>query len=697
MNYFSIFLLPTMSKRPVAEAPDGIPNPMKKTAKKQDDEADLDLMHLYDTADTSPKSQRFLTEQNITNIATLMSKASKLGQATLPHINKGTQKLLHKFCLWYKDFYSKHSADIDWKLHFDEDSLTHYENPNNSHGLLEGDLERVCDEIDMTTQTRQKLAELGITSIEALLGVKTNLELFSLKDIKKTTQRNLLKFCLWHEDFFRKHDFEVAWLPHFNDDSFAGFEQEPSIERDYRTFLDRLHEGPSDGGIAKVSEKMYEYAASITSRYLSKQIVQQCKNKFSPYDVALKCTRGLMHPTGKPKEIIHLVSGKTQSGKSTVIAVCAAVHRQLSCFLIVITKGIAERDDLKIKLSRLLGGCRETMDAGVLVIADTGAQIHKAAKAIKEIRKEKPHARVGVIVDEADAMYRTTDGSQVMEQRYSELMDLDLSFRMEVSATIYSAIQALDEKGKQVELMEILTTEEYSGINEMKHLQDANDKDVFLDMNHIKAGEGVAYSPCTQELERTHPVLFTEDCELNPNCSGCMKTSGCERHADTVNKRWTVGRRSYIPYTSQPMMDLFGQALQSNKLGTLVLVATNPRVYAGHNVVEQAACIQNYFRNQGKDMAVVVATGRGMYFRLPGFIKGRFIRKRLKTMSEVIEQIDKRVGLEIPMAIFGYSRVVRCVSFRSSVRVPTHMILCRGPGYSLEDYIQALGRAAFNG
>lgn len=96
-------------------------------------------------------------------------------------------------------------------------------------------------------------------------------------------------------------------------------------------------------------------------------------------------------------------------------------------------------------------------------------------------------------------------------------------------------------------------------------------------------------------------------------------------------------------------------------------------------------------------MVAIVATGRGCEVRLPGCTNGRFIRRKLKTMSEVIELIYNLFGLEIPMAIFGYSRLCRCVSFRSSKRVPTCMILCRGPGYSLEDYIQALGRATFNG
>ena len=70
------------------------------------------------------------------------------------------------------------------------------------------------------------------------------------------------------------------------------------------------------------------------------------------------------------------------------------------------------------------------MDAGLLVIADNGSQIGKAIKAILELRSELPESRFGIIVDESDAMYRTVDGTQVTEKRFTELMDLNPSFRM---------------------------------------------------------------------------------------------------------------------------------------------------------------------------------------------------------------------------------------------------------------------------
>lgn len=703
-----------MSSKRKPEPPENVADAGRKKGKTI--VLDSDLEDLCDTLDLSPKSRRFLAEQFITDVSALLNKRAELGRACLPNVNKGTQMQLYKFCLWYYDFLKKNGGDADWKEHFEEDTLSKFDEEqlknaasDDSDGALEEDLENACNEMEVTKQSRLQLAKVGITTVKDLLARKTDLELFSLRGIKKILQMTFLKLCLWIEDFYHKNDSKEEWQAHFSGDVLADFQQEPSLERDYRMALERIHEGRGDGGITHVSDETFEYAATITTRYLSRQLVRQCQEKFKPYDVAFKCIKALMHPIGKPHETIHVVSGKTQSGKSTVKAVCAAVHRQLSCLLIIITKGVPERDDLKVKLNKLLGGCRETMDAGLLVIADTGGQIAKATKAVQELRRELPHARFGVIVDECDAMYRTANAAQIMEQRFTDLMELSPSFRMEISATIFSALVCLNEQGKQVELMEILTTQDYSGISEMERFRNRDGCVVSLSAKDITSQHGVKYmeEAYQQSVElfkeevRTKPpvkVLFSDDCELNPKCASCQSGGGCEMHSDIPSARWYVNKtQRFIPYTSEAMLQLFDKRLKAKKKGELILVATNPRVYAANNVIVQAASIQNHYRSQGSDMAVLVAFGRGMEVRLPGYAKGRFIRRRLKTISEVIEQVDKIVGLETPIAIFGYSRMCRCVSFRTSSRVPTAMILSRGPGYSLEDFIQALGRATFNG
>ena len=59
------------------------------------------------------------------------------------------------------------------------------------------------------------------------------------------------------------------------------------------------------------------------------------------------------------------------------------------------------------------------------VIADTKAQvINKACKAIKKFREQSPGGKFILLVDEADAMFRTYDRHQVFEQALEQLMDL---------------------------------------------------------------------------------------------------------------------------------------------------------------------------------------------------------------------------------------------------------------------------------
>lgn len=64
-------------------------------------------------------------------------------------------------------------------------------------------------------------------------------------------------------------------------------------------------------------------------------------------------------------------------------------------------------------------------NGGTLVIADTHAQVvNKACKAIKEYREKAPGGKFLVVVDEADAMFRTKNGNQVFEQALQQLLNL---------------------------------------------------------------------------------------------------------------------------------------------------------------------------------------------------------------------------------------------------------------------------------
>ena len=312
-------------------------------------------------------------------------------------------------------------------------------------------------------------------------------------------------------------------------------------------------------------------------------------------------------------------------------------------------------------------------------------------------------------MDECDAMYRTPNGVQIMEQRFKSLLSLRPSLRLEISATIVSAIMNLKEQGKRMSLMELSTIEDYSGVNEMQHYQDKDGSNIHLESQSLRFSDGCIHTETRlKQKSKQTPILFCNEYDTNPNCVNCFACSmkeECGKHSDVACKDFPSISNKYecIPYTNDDMLNMLASIFKdtntgaTKKKGVLCLVVTNPRVYAEGNIFWQATCIQNRFYEEGKNFVALVVTGRGAYFRFPEFKRGRFIKKSLKTASEIINEIDKKVGLEVPIFVFGYSRLCRCVSFRSDLRVPTHMILNKGKGTGLEDYVQALGRATFNG
>ena len=376
--------------------------PIFKTSKIT---TDGDLENLFEILDISGRTERKLKEYGVSTLENLIQQELNLKKSSLPNIKTSNQQTLYTFCLWYKDFQSNNSDFSDWEDVFDEGSLSKFvsqtgntSNEKKDDGcILDSDLAFFCNEMDIPQALQRQLFELNLTSVKAIIDNKIEFESNAISTLKFSTTKTLLKFCCWYEDFYSKHDDTVPWQSEFSNERFTNFEIESDAERKYRFFQERLHEGRSDGGIStSVTEEVINYASSITIRYLSKHLRSQCHQKFDPLKVAKTCFRSLLHKTDDPDDTIHLVAGKTQSGKSTLKAVVASSFRQMRCHLIIITKGIAERDDLKVKMSKLLNDSLVTQECEMLIIADTGAQISKAEKRIREIRKDKKSARFGV-------------------------------------------------------------------------------------------------------------------------------------------------------------------------------------------------------------------------------------------------------------------------------------------------------------
>ena len=131
--------------------------------------------------------------------------------------------------------------------------------------------------------------------------------------------------------------------------------------------------------------------------------------------------------------------------------------------------------------------------------------------------------------------------------------------------------------------------------------------------------------------------------------------------------------------------------------GILVIDGTASRAWVPNNIFEKAIGTQDTLRQEKKkDCVVVVSVGAGTFFRRPGASNFRCVGNQVK-ISEVIDQLDAEFGLVMPIFVFGWVRIRRCVSIRSARRVPTHLVLMMGKGQSNENVIQALGRGTFNG
>lgn len=125
-----------------------------------------------------------------------------------------------------------------------------------------------------------------------------------------------------------------------------------------------------------------------------------------------------------------------------------------------------------------------------------------------------------------------------------------------------------------------------------------------------------------------------------------------------------------VVYANDKLINLYDDALSDTtgrRKGILVLDCSCPRVKAKGNIFEKAESVQKLYKQKGIKVIVITTSGGGISVKYP--------RKEWKwctlLMSEVLDLIDKKFGLGMPVIIFGYSKMRRSFSFRSLGRVPT--------------------------
>lgn len=127
-----------------------------------------------------------------------------------------------------------------------------------------------------------------------------------------------------------------------------------------------------------------------------------------------------------------------------------------------------------------------------------------------------------------------------------------------------------------------------------------------------------------------------------------------------------------VEYANDKLIALFDDGLsdlESHK-GVLILDCSCPRVYVRGNLTEKAESVQKLYQRKGINVSVLTISGRGISVKLPGAMWDHESWSN-KELTDTLDYIDDTFGLSIPVIIFGYTKMCRGTSFRSSRRVPT--------------------------
>ena len=126
------------------------------------------------------------------------------------------------------------------------------------------------------------------------------------------------------------------------------------------------------------------------------------------------------------------------------------------------------------------------------------------------------------------------------------------------------------------------------------------------------------------------------------------------------------------------------------------------------NTKDKANGVQEFYRKKKKLIIVITFSGAGIFVKCPKEIylepehdehqEPREWRKwHNSRMTTLLQHIDDAVGLNVPVFVFGYTKMCRGISFRSKNRVPTHMLMSLGRGHNASTVPQTIGRSTFNG
>lgn len=380
-------------------------------------------------------------------------------------------------------------------------------------------------------------------------------------------------------------------------------------------------------------------------------------------------------------EHILYAGGATQSGKSAFKSVLILIAQRFGLAVVVVTKGVGESKDLTEKLLRQLtlqlnghGVCKYMRSVsqfpgqkwassledcinnhGVIVTAHTASQVNKVTNAIRDVQEAAEAAGglnvPGFIVafDESDDFQRREiDAPEKiqLEKAHERLRDHGPALQLNVSATLLSLFGTAQETGNTIYPNQVFQTElgaNYHGLLSAKAM--------------VMSGKKV----------------FLEHGELGP--------------ANT--------------YINSKVLHLC-RAWRDYGHGALGLLVCNPRVTAYGNILTMGS--ELHTKHGFGNTCIVAVSGSKMQVLGPNaaaWSESHFgDKKRFAKISDVLNELDRSgsdhfVGLGVPIMVIGYSKMERCVSYRSHTRVPTHMLMSLGKALSIDRLVQAFGRATF--
>ena len=323
-----------------------------------------------------------------------------------------------------------------------------------------------------------------------------------------------------------------------------------------------------------------------------------------------------------------------------------------------------------------LGASRkeEWQDRGIVFIADTAAQMKRIVRHITAVREGTLGAGCfGLVVDEADSMQRTGDERLQLEQRLRDLKGIGDGWSEKTSLSVEQRYGGGGFDGPLVTVSISATL-----------------LPVLLKMYKLAQKDSTVENP---GHERKDPKLYTFFTKAPPS-----------KYVGVLSAVWQPFRREGKPVflkksecTGQNLggilkgnwRDPGAQLdLESNVLAlfedackmkySLLLDISVSRVnIEGASLKDKAERLGDHFKN--KNLTVITVDGKLIRYKLPRaewtddcWVSG--ISKRAETVEELLNKLEPKINGG-PVAIFGYSQMIRGDSFRSELRVPTHMLV----------------------